>query len=122
MSAWFVRTVLRDRLRRRQWFGALLAVALALGFLALGPAPSALATTPKPAPQSAPAVSGSRYGAFDVFYRSVGDRLMQRSYTEGWEPAQDLGGVLRSGPGAITIGGEFAITSVFARGADDGVW
>src|SRR4051794_8205625 len=49
----------RGRPQSSHWVEGLLAVALALGLLVLAPPPSARATTPKPAPQSAPAVSGS---------------------------------------------------------------
>jgi len=83
----------------------------------------ARATTPSPAPQTVPGVSTTAFGSINIFYASQAGRLTHRSGTaSGYGPVEDLGGVLTSGPAAITIGSEFAGTWAFVRGRDNGVW
>ena len=83
----------------------------------------AMATVPRPAPETVPGVSTTAFGGFDIFYASGSGRLTHRpATTSGYGPVEDLGGVLTSGPAAITIGSEFASTWAFVRGGDNAIW
>jgi hypothetical protein len=102
----------------------LAALVLVTATVLVGSAGVAAATTPKPAlgsvPGFAPPVHDEGSG---VFYRGANNRLIQRPYTDGVIVGpQDLGGVLTSGPAAITIGAEYAPTWAFVRGTDAAIW
>ena len=66
------------------------------------------------------ALSTTASGGLDTFYASGTDSLVHK--TEGGRAVEDLGGSLRSGPAAITIGSEFAGTWAFGVGGDQAVW
>ncbi len=99
------------------------AVALAGGVLA---STASAATAPRPAPGAVPGASTLVRSAEDsirVFYQQANHSLtaVYGPAASEWGRPQNLGGVLTSGPAAITIGGkgaldEFANTWVFARG------
>ena len=113
------RAIRRNRTGRR--LAAVFAVAAVA--VALNPAESAEATTPRPASGAVPGLSTTAYQGLHVFYQSGTHRLVHRfGTTTGFGPAEDLGGVLTSGPAAITIGSEFAGTYAFVRGGDSGIW
>ena len=103
------------------------AAVLAGGMLATS---ASAATVPRPAAGFVPGMSTAASGAIQdqihAFYQQVNHSLttLGRTATTGWGTPQNLGGVLTSGPAAITIGSgiEFADTWVFARGSDRAVW
>ncbi len=103
------------------------AAVLSGGMLA---SPASAATVPRPAaglvPGMSTAVSGVVQDQIHAFYQQANHSLITlgRTATAGWGAPQSLGGVLTSGPAAITIGTgtEFVDTWVFARGTDQAVW
>jgi hypothetical protein len=86
------------------------------------------ATRPRPAPGFVPGASTLTSGnTINVFYQQASHSLVTVSgpAASEWGRPQNLGGVLTSGPAAITINSgveEFANTWVFARGTDKAVW
>jgi len=108
---------------RRHGRRALLTVAFVASVLFAAGSGVAWGTTPRPTPDAVPGVTATAYGLIDVFYQRSDRRLSWRFGDErGLRGAGDLGGVLTSGPTAITIGSEFEATWVFARGADEALW
>lgn len=103
------------------------AAVLAGGVLA---SPASAATVPRPAPGFVPGASTlvtSEEDSIRIFYQQVNHRLIAvfGPAASEWGMPQDLGGVLTSGPAAITIkggSGKSANTWVFARGTDKAVW
>lgn len=88
--------------------------------------PASAATVPRPTAGLVPGMSTAAPGAAQdqirVFYQQVNHSLITKSSTAtgGWGAPQNLGGVLTSGPAAITIwSGD---TYVLARGTDQKVW
>jgi len=87
------------------------------------------ATVPRPAPGFVPGASTlvtSSEDSIRIFYQQVNHSLITvfGPAASEWGRPQNLGGVLTSGPAAITIKGgfeEFASTWVFARGTDNAV-
>lgn len=70
-----------------------------------------------------PGASTTAFGALDVFYATTNNTLVHLVQPGAGGPREEnLGGALRSGPGAITIGSEFASTWAFVTGSDNGVW
>ena len=103
------------------------AAILAGGVLA---SPASAATVPQPTAGFVPGVSTLASATEDsirIFYRQLNHSLIMvfGPAASEWGRPQNLGGVLTSGPTAITIKGpveEFANTWVFARGSDQAVW
>jgi uncharacterized protein YkwD len=92
---------------------------------ATGPVPVAApaATSPQPAPGQVPGVGTTAFGHIKVFYQQANHRLTLLDGTaSGWGAPLDLGGVLTSGPAAITIGSQSAATWAFVRGTNNAVW
>jgi hypothetical protein len=88
--------------------------------------PASAGTVPRPAPGVVPGASTfeapGQPDTIRVFYQQAGHSLITVSAPRAseWGTPQNLGGVLTSGPAAITIkggSGELANTWVFARGA-----
>jgi hypothetical protein len=105
---------------RARLAGLVVATVAILGVALAGPA---AATTPKPQLQTVPGASTTAFGVIKVFYRSTADRLIHRNGTATvWGGVEDLGGVLASGPAAITIGSEFAGTWAFVQGTTGEIW
>ncbi len=128
MFTWFSRgihTVKRTGLRVGV---ALIGAAVMVGGVLASSASAA--TVPQPAagfvPGMSTAVSGAIQDQIHAFYQQADHSLttVGRTATTGWGTPENLGGVLTSGPAAITIGSgtEFADTWVFARGSDQAVW
>jgi hypothetical protein len=96
---------------------------LAAAVVAVSPAGPAEATTPKPEPGQVPGLSTTAFEGLSLFYQAQTHQLVHRfGTTSGFGALENLGGVLTSGPAAITIGSEFAGTHAFVRGGDNGVW
>ncbi len=103
------------------------AAVLAGGVLA---STASAATVPRPAPGLVPGASTlvtSAEDSISVFYQQANHSLVTvfGPAASEWGSPQNLGGVLTSGPAAITIKGgfeQFANTWVFARGTDKAVW
>ena len=99
----------------------LVGAAILAGGVLASPAPAA--TIPPPLVR---ARANARSDTIRVFYQQVNHSLITMSGPSAseWGRPQNLGGVLTSGPAAITITGpfeNFANTWVFARGSDQGV-
>ena len=105
----------------------LVGAAILIGVLA---STASAATVPRPAPGLVPGASTLATSGEDsirIFYQQVNHSLTTVSgpAASEWGGPQNLGGVLTSGPAAITIKGaveEFANTWVFTRGTDQAVW
>jgi hypothetical protein len=103
------------------------AAILAGGMLA---STASAATVPRPTPGLVPGASTlvtSSEDSIRIFYQQASGSLITvfGPAASEWGMPQNLGGVLTSGPAAITINGgfeEFANTWVFARGTDNAVW
>jgi hypothetical protein len=99
-------------------------VILAGGVLA---STASAATVPRPAPGLVPGASTLTSGnTINVFYQQASHNLVTVSgpFASEWGRPQNLGGVLTSGPAAITISSgfeQFANTWVFARGTDKAI-
>jgi hypothetical protein len=84
-------------------------------------APAAAAPVSNASPD--PGASTTAFGTLDVFYATTNGTLVHQARPAGGPAGEEnLGGALRTGPGAITIGSEFAGTWAFVTGGDDGVW
>lgn len=101
---------------------------IALG-AAAAPAPAATATLPRPAAGQVAGLSATSSGTLSLFYEAANRSLTEISYANGrWSSPQSLGGVLTSGPAAISVGlqpsGEAGgeTTYVYARGTDRAIW
>ena len=103
------------------------AMVLAGGVLA---STASAATVPQPAPRFVPGastlVTSAQGDTIRIFYQQVNHGLVMVSgpWASEWGRPQNLGGVLTSGPAAITIkagSGESTSTWVFARGTDKAV-
>ena len=129
MSAWVSRTA-RAAKRAGVRGGVVLAgAAILVGGLLVGSASAV--TFPRPAAGFVPGASTDLMSgdSIHIFYQQANHSLttvLCQAASECFGP-QNLGGVLTSGPAAISIQGsgpseEFANTWVFARGADNAVW
>ena len=81
------------------------------------------ATAPSPEPGQVVTATSSANQQNKLFYQRRDHSLVVVSGTGStWGAPAGLGGKLTSGPGAIVIGSEFAVTSVFVRGGNSAIW
>jgi hypothetical protein len=104
-------------IRTRASLGALIGAALMVLPFA---APAAAAPVSDTSPD--PGTSSTAFGALDIFYATTNGTLVHQGRFGAGASEENLGGALRTGPGAITIGSEFAATYAFVTGSDNGVW
>jgi hypothetical protein len=89
----------------------------------LVPLAAPAAAAPVSGDNPGPAASTTAFNGLDLFYETTDGTLVHQPATPaGYGTAENLGGALRTGPGAITIGSEFAQTWAFVTGTDNAVW
>ena len=101
----------------------LLTGAVILAAVSFAGNPAEAATAPSPEPGQVVTATSSANQQNKLFYQRRDHSLVVVNGTGAtWGAPAGLGGKLTSGPGAIVIGSEFAVTSVFARGANSAIW
>ena len=118
-------SVLRSDTRpaRRRLVPAAAVAAASAAVLVAGPAAPAGATTPTPLPGTVPGTAsiggGATTSSLDVFYTSSSRNLVLKR----GGATEDLGGVLTSGPSAVSKSPtEFVQEAVYARAQDGRIW